>query len=103
MRVLTDTLLDGRIPSETRTRRSATYFAHEFPVRWLIDNFLTFSRMERQKAAFEFRPLRVQVLVDAALEAFGDRAAAVKVSAPPQLTVTGDADATRDALGEFVG
>ena len=49
--------------------------------------------MERQKAAFEFRPLRVQVLVDAALEAFGDRAAAVKVTVPPQLTVTGDADA----------
>ena len=94
MRVLTDTLLDGRIPSAEDQRDYLQLISREnLRLSRLIDNFLIFSRMERQKAAFEFRPLRVQVLVDAALEALGDRAAAVKVSVPPQLSVTGDADA----------
>ena len=94
MRVLTDTLLDGRIPSAQDQRDYLQLISREnLRLSRLIDNFLTFSRMERQKAAFEFRPLRVQVLVDAALEALGDRAAAVKVSVPPQLTLLGDADA----------
>ena len=94
MRVLTDTLLDGRLPNEKDQRDYLQLIAREnLRLSRLIDNFLTFSRMERNKAAFEFRPLRVQVLVDAALEALGDRAAIVKVSAPPQLMVQGDADA----------
>ncbi|HEY2828319.1 MAG TPA: HAMP domain-containing sensor histidine kinase [Pirellulales bacterium] len=94
MRVLTDTLLDGRIPSADDQRDYLQLIAREnLRLSRLIDNFLTFSRMERQKAAFEFRPLRVQVLVDAALEALGDRAAVVQTTVPPQLTVRGDADA----------
>ena len=91
-------------PQRPRSARLfATHLRENLRLSRLIDNFLTFSRMERQKAAFEFRPLRVQVLVDAALEALGDRAAAVKVSVPPQLTVTGDADALGNSVGESVG
>jgi signal transduction histidine kinase len=94
MRVLTDTLLDGRIPSADDQRDYLQLISREnLRLSRLIDNFLTFSRMERHKAAFEFRPQRVKVLVDAALEALGDRAAVVMVSVPPQLVVQGDADA----------
>jgi signal transduction histidine kinase len=94
MRVLTDTLLDSRLPSEKDQRDYLQLIAREnLRLSRLIDNFLTFSRMERNKAAFDFRPLRVQVLFDAALEAMGERAGIVKSSAPPQLMVIGDADA----------
>jgi signal transduction histidine kinase len=39
----------------------------------LIDNFLTFSRMERNKHAFEFTETSPQAIVQAAVQAMGER------------------------------
>jgi len=70
MRVLVDTLLEGRCES----RQQETDYLHLISkenarLSRLIDNFLTFSRMERNKQAFDFAPTNPAQIAKAAAEA----------------------------------
>jgi len=74
MRLLIDTLVEGRYRD---SRQVEEYFAlisreNERLTR-LIDNFLTFSRMERNKQAFDFAPTDAGEIVNAAAAAVADR------------------------------
>jgi signal transduction histidine kinase len=99
MRVLVDTLREGRC---TDDRQASEYFdliAHENErLSRLIDNFLTFSRMERNKRAFEFTSVDVAGAVRAAVAAVRERfsppGARLEVDLPADLPqVRADRDA----------
>ncbi len=102
MRVLNDTLIDGKLPNEKDRRDYLQLIAREnLRLSRLIDNFLTFSRMECNKAAFEFRPLRVQVL--------SMRHWSVRERGTRKSFLAAAIDGARrcrcagDAIGEFIG
>jgi signal transduction histidine kinase len=70
MRVLADTLLEGNY----KDQKQATEYLHLIckenkRLSGLIDNFLTFSRMERNKQAFEMVKTDPAVIANAAVEA----------------------------------
>ena len=99
MRVLVDTLLAGRCKDETQQREYLELVARENArLSRLIDNFLSFSRMERNKKAFEFAEVDVADVVRAATDSAGGRfdqpgcslAANVADDLPP---IVGDRDA----------
>jgi len=74
MRVLVDTLIDGR----TRDAQQASDYLHliakeNVRLTGLIDNFLTFSRMERNKQAFTIAPTDTAAIVHDAAEAVRTR------------------------------
>ncbi|MDD5459932.1 MAG: HAMP domain-containing sensor histidine kinase [Phycisphaerae bacterium] len=70
MRVLVDTLLEGRCESGQQETEYLTLVAKENQrLSRLIDNFLTFSRMERNKQAFEFAPAGPKEIAENAAEA----------------------------------
>jgi signal transduction histidine kinase len=74
MRALVDTLLDAEKFDETTTREYIQLLARENArLSRLIDNFLTFSRLERNKFTFKFEPIRPQQIVDDAIAAIGER------------------------------
>jgi len=74
MRVLIDTLVDKRISDRTQADEYLQLIAREnLRLSRLIDNFLTFSRMERNKIAFEFDRISVDELIAEAIESTGDR------------------------------
>jgi signal transduction histidine kinase/tetratricopeptide (TPR) repeat protein len=70
MRVLVDTLLDGhyRNPQQATEYLQLVSRENERLTR-LIDNFLTFSRMERNKQAFQIRPVSPASIARTAAEA----------------------------------
>ena len=100
MRVLVDTLLEDRLGDPASRREYLELIAREnLRLSRLIDNFLSFSRMERNKRAFTFEAVRPADAVAAAVAAAGDRFGAPGC----QLTVNVPADlpavrADRDAL-----
>jgi len=74
MRVLVDTLIEGR----TRDSQQAADYLHliakeNVRLTGLIDNFLTFSRMERNKQAFAVAPTDTAAIVHDATEAVRTR------------------------------
>ena len=74
IRVLVDTLLAGRCPNEEQAGEYLELIAAENErLSRLIDNFLAFSRMERNKHAFEHELLDVAVIVDAAAASVRER------------------------------
>jgi signal transduction histidine kinase len=74
MRVLVDTLLDGETLEEGKTREYLQLIAQENErLAWLIQNFLSFSRMERKKYAFHFVPLAPAQAVEEAIKAVRGR------------------------------
>jgi len=74
MRLLVETLLDSKTLNEKTTREYLELIARENSrLSRLIDNFLTFSRMERNKYAFSFKEVRPQAIVDAASAALHER------------------------------
>jgi len=74
MRVLVDTLLAGRVRDEGQAGEYFQLIAKENErLSRLIDNFLTFSRMERNKVAFEREPVRVAEVIAPAVAAVRDR------------------------------
>ncbi|MAE67088.1 MAG: hypothetical protein CMJ18_22745 [Phycisphaeraceae bacterium] len=74
MRMLVDTLVNGRTTSEAQEREYLGLISGETErLSRLIDNFLAFSRMERNKRAFEFRPTDVGDIVQTAVEALRQR------------------------------
>ena len=69
MRVLVDTLLEGNIKDETQTEEYLRMTAKENErLSRMIDNFLTFSRMERNKKAFEIIPANPVAIANDAAE-----------------------------------
>jgi signal transduction histidine kinase len=70
MRVLVDTLLDGRVTDAKQAEEYLVLVSKENErLSRLIDNFLTFSRMERNKQAFEITQTRPADIAKAAAEA----------------------------------
>ena len=70
IRLLVDTLLEERQWDEPRARDYLQLVAKEnMRLSRLIDNFLAFSRMERNKHAFEFARIDPANVVDAVMEA----------------------------------
>jgi len=104
MRALVDTLLDKEQFDENTTREYLKLLATENArLSRLIDNFLTFSRLERNKFTFEFARVRPEQIVEGAVAALGERAQATGCvleshtanNLPP---IRGDADALVTAL-----
>lgn len=74
MRVLMDSLLEGTCTSETQKREYLELMAREnHRLSRLIDNFLTFSRMERNKKAFAMQSVAPREVAEAAAEAVRER------------------------------
>ena len=74
MRVLVDTLLEGRTRDEQQAAEYLRLIARENErLSRLIDNFLSFSRMERNKRAFDFENVAPGDIVNAAVEAVRER------------------------------
>ncbi len=104
IRALVDTLLEGRYRDERQVREYLDLIAKEnVRLSRLIDNFLTFSRMERNKKAFQFGSLRAEEVVRQAREAVQERFVsggyrldvAVQPGLPP---IVGDRDALTTVL-----
>jgi signal transduction histidine kinase len=74
MRALADTLLAGNYRDENQLREYLQLIAAENArLSRLIENFLTFSRIERNGQSFTFADVNVKELVDAAIRAAGER------------------------------
>jgi len=104
MRAIVDTLLDAERFDEKTTREYLQLLATENArLSRLIENFLTFSRLERNKFKFEFAKVRPQQVVEGAVAALGERGHAPgctfesRVAADLPL-IRGDADALVTAL-----
>ncbi len=70
IRVLTDTLLDDDMQVTEQARKYLYLIAKENTrLSRLIDNFLSFSRMERGKSTFDMSEVRVQDVISDALQA----------------------------------
>jgi signal transduction histidine kinase len=70
MRVLVDTLLDAEKFNEQTTREYLELIARENNrLSRLVENFLTFSRIERNKHLFQLKPVAVRPIIDAAVKA----------------------------------
>ena len=77
MRVLMDTLLEGNIRDEAQAKEYLRMTARENErLSRIIDNFLTFSRMERHKVAFAVTEAQPAVIAKDALEAIKTKFAA---------------------------
>jgi signal transduction histidine kinase len=74
MRLLVDTLLDTPKLNERTVREYLELIAHENTrLSRLIDNFLMFSRMERNKYSFQFREVRPHEIAGLAVAAVNER------------------------------
>jgi signal transduction histidine kinase len=104
IRLLVDTLLDGEGTSGSpaaqshQSRQYLELIAQENTrLTRLIDNFLTFSRMERGKHQFDFQQVDAADIVDRAVAAVGDRfdgvAAKLNIEIERRLPLVGDVDA----------
>ncbi|MHC4518854.1 MAG: sensor histidine kinase, partial [Planctomycetota bacterium] len=99
MRLLVDTLLEGNYHDQQQVTDYLQLISNENGrLSRLIDNFLTFSRMERNKQAFQMRPTRPEAIARAAADAvatkFGTAACQFDVDMPAVLPdVMADPDA----------
>lgn len=104
MRLLVDTLRDGHCNDARLVEEYTGLMAKENArLSRLIEDFLTFSRMERKGAKFERASLRPGEIVDAAIESIGERLRApgcdLKVNFAPDIPdIFGDRDALTTAL-----
>jgi signal transduction histidine kinase len=104
MRLLVDTLRDGHDQDTPLVRDYLEMISKENTrLSSLIEGFLTFSRMERNKAKFDRTLLRTGDIVQGALEAVGDRLhgpdCSLKLELAPDLPpVIGDRDALTTVL-----
>jgi signal transduction histidine kinase len=104
MRVLVDTLLDGRPHDAQQSLEYLQLISKENErLSRLIDSFLTFSRMERNKRALERGEIHPETIVQAAVEAVRERFNAggfqlqVEVQ-PVKASIVGDRDALTTVL-----
>ena len=104
MRLLVDTLLRAPVINQETAREYLQLIAREnLRLSRLIDNFLAFSRMERNKQAFDFSPTAPKDIVDAAAAAVRERFHSPECrfearAAPDLPPVTADAGALVTAL-----
>jgi signal transduction histidine kinase len=104
MRLLVDTLLNSQPLHEQTAREYLQLIAQEnLRLSRLIDNFLTFSRMERNKYAFGFKEVPAAAIVEGAITAVRERFNApgclFETDIVPDLpSVVADADAMVTAL-----
>jgi len=104
MRAIVDTLLDTERFDEKTTREYLELLATENArLSRLIENFLTFSRLERNKFKFEFARIRPQQVVEGAVAALGERGHAPGCTFESHVaadlpSIHGDADALVTAL-----
>ena len=104
MRVLIDTLLDSDRLNEQTTREYLQLVASENErLSRLIQNFLTFARLEQRKHTFNFSSLPANQIADAAVDAVRERFSApgcrLEVQAAPNLpSILVDPDALSTAL-----
>ena len=104
MRLLVDTLLNSQPINEQTAREYLELIAQEnLRLSRLIDNFLAFSRMERNKYAFGFREVPAAAIVEGAVTAVRERFNApgcqFKTEIAPDLpSVEADPDALVTAL-----
>jgi signal transduction histidine kinase len=74
MRLLVDTLLNSQPLHEPTAREYLQLIAQEnLRLSRLIDNFLTFSRMERNKYAFGFKEVPATAIIEGAITAMRER------------------------------
>jgi signal transduction histidine kinase len=74
MRLLVDTLLDDERFDEGKTREYLQLIAKENArLSHLIDNFLTFSRMQRNKRGFNMAETEAAAIANTAVEAVGEK------------------------------
>lgn len=108
IRALIDTLLEGRYHDEQQHREYLQLAAKENErLSRLIDNFLAFSRMERNKRTFEFSEVEVEEIVAAAVDAvrekFDAAGARLEVDVAVELPkINGDADALTTMLVDLL-
>jgi signal transduction histidine kinase len=100
MRVLVDTLLEGRYRDEQQVREYLDLISKEnLRLSRLIDNFLAFSRMERNKRTFEFKPVVPGEIISEACASVRERFEAnghiLNIEVEPDLPMI---HADRDAL-----
>jgi signal transduction histidine kinase len=104
MRLLVDTLLNSQPLHEQTAREYLQLIAQEnLRLSRLIDNFLTFSRMERNKYAFGFKEVPATAIVEGAITAVRERFNAPGCQfethiAPDLPSVVADADALVTAM-----
>jgi signal transduction histidine kinase len=104
MRALVDTLLETETPNAITTREYLQLLAKENArLSRLIENFLTFSRLERNKFVFIFALLRPETVLAGAVAALGERAHAPGCTVESQIAsdlpeIRGDTDALVTAL-----
>jgi signal transduction histidine kinase len=104
MRMLVDTLLDSERLNEKQVREYLALISGENErLSRLVQNFLTFSRMDRKKHAFRQDLVSARQIVDTATTAVGDRLQApgcrVEIHLDPDLPeILGDHDALAAAL-----
>ena len=104
MRLLVETLLNSPKLDEQTAREYLQLIATEnLRLSRLIDNFLTFSRIERNKYTFKFNPVSAGEILAAAKAAVQDRfnipGSRLELQSPPTLpSVVADADALVTAL-----
>jgi len=73
-RLLVDTLRDGRYQDTALVQEYLQMISRENSrLSNLIEEFLTFSRMERNKTKFDRNPLKTEEIIHTALEAMGER------------------------------
>ena len=95
---MVETLQEKRYTSEQQVLEYLDMIAREnIRLSRLIENFLTFSRMERNKQAFSFAAVYVDDVIAAAIDSMGDRlqspACDLKVDVETDLpAVRGDVD-----------
>jgi signal transduction histidine kinase len=98
MRLLVETLLNSPTLEEKTAREYLQLIAHEnLRLSHLIDNFLAFSRIERDKYSFDFRPVPAREILDNAAGAVRERfnvagcqfATKVAADLPPVLVDSG--------------
>ena len=108
IRALIDTLLEGRYHDEEQHREYLQLAAKENErLSRLIDNFLAFSRMERNKQTFELVEVEVEKIVAAAVSAVREKFDAsggrLEVDVAAGLPkITGDADALTTVLVDLL-
>jgi len=99
MRLLVDTLLDDEAPDATKTREYLELIARENArLSRLIENFLTFSRLERNRQKFDFRATQPERVVRGAIEAVQSRFPVEVDLAPGLPPVRADEDALTTVL-----
>ena len=74
MRVLTDTLMDGHYTDEKQMKDYLALISNEnIRLSRLIDNFLTFSRMERNKQVFDRNEINIDDVINDAVSSVKER------------------------------